>query len=374
MSPNAQFNKSPSGSAAHWMLASGIQADNGGVCAWHNLKDGSNSYLYSEITGYAITTLLFLFRVCKDKIFLEKAKLAAGWIVDEALHSCGGVKTRLYKDEVTAEKDYSFLEERIFSFDTGMVLYGMVNLYKAAKDPKFLGISEKIAGFLSDKMLAKDGYLYPIYDAKTGKAISPEDKWSNRAGSFHAKVSLGFVELFKITGEKRYKEISIKLCEYAMSKQEDSGRFITDVLKKTTHVHPHCYSVEGLWYTGTNFDIPEFVNSGKKAVEWVFKNVSGNGINELYDPASGGFNDFQRSDILAQVLRLGVMYKIGSNMDELISVLSGYQYRCDSEQNGGFLYSRNDGHVNSWCSMFALQALYLASVKESKDIAKDYLI
>jgi hypothetical protein len=105
MNPNTQFKKIQGGPAARWMLTSGIQADNGGVHAWHDLKDGNNSYLYSEITGYAMTTLLFLFRLYKDEIFLEKARSAAKWIVDEALHSCGGVKTRLYKDGVTAEKD-----------------------------------------------------------------------------------------------------------------------------------------------------------------------------------------------------------------------------------------------------------------------------
>ncbi|MHC4582918.1 MAG: hypothetical protein ACYS3N_00215, partial [Planctomycetota bacterium] len=89
------------------------------------------------------------------------------------------------------------------------------------------------------------------------------------------------------------------------------------------------------------------------------KFVSSCGINELYDPSTGRFNQLQRSDILAQVLRLGLVFSLNHKIiDELRPVLLGYQYLGENlNQRGGFLFCRENRNINSWCSMFAIQAL-----------------
>lgn len=343
---------------AEWILNSGIQSDKGGFFAWYNLQDKSYSYLYSEITGYGITALLFLYKILGEKTIIDKAEQAADWIIKSSMHSCGGIKTRLYEEDEKADKRYSFTGENIFSFDTGMVLYGVVNLYNLTKKTKYLQISETLADFLIDKMQNQDGSLSPIYDAKTGKRIELEDKWSNQRSGFHAKVSMGLVDLYIIKQNKKYYDAAVKLCEYAIATQETSGRFITDKINKTTHLHPHCYTAEGLWYTGTSLKKSSFVESAKKATKWAFKYMSSSGINELYDPLTKTFGVSQRSDIIAQVLRLGLIFSISHRIDELKSVLLGYQY-CgeDLSQKGGFFFSKDSKHVNSWCTMFAIQAL-----------------
>jgi uncharacterized protein YyaL (SSP411 family) len=343
-----------------WLLDSGIQADSGGFYAWYDLDKKLYPFLYSEITGYGITTLLFMNKVFDNSIFIDKAKKAASWIEKYALHPCGGVMARLYKDDVTADNMYSFRGENIFSFDTGMVLYGLVNLYRLTHEEKFFQISKIIANFLINKMQNNDGSLTPIYNAGKNKMIEYQDKWSNQRGSFHAKVALGLVDLFELTRDSKYQEAVIKLCSYALLHQEDSGRFITDTATKNTNLHPHCYSAEGILYAGIYFKIPTFIEQARKATEWIFSNASDKGINELYEP-SVGFGQSQRSDVLAQVLRLGLLFCIDEDtLKRLKARLLEYQYLGDNEsQNGGFLYSKNSLHLNSWCSMFALQALQL---------------
>ena len=110
----------------------------GGFYSWYSIKDRNYPYLYSEITGYGITTLLFLHKLNNDDTLIEKAKQAADWIIESAMHECGGVGTRLYKDNNLSDEAYSFEGEHIFSFDTGMVLYGMTNLYKSTEDERYL--------------------------------------------------------------------------------------------------------------------------------------------------------------------------------------------------------------------------------------------
>lgn len=348
-----------------WICSSGIQSDSGGFYSWYDLKDKSYPYLYSEITGYGITTLLFLYNLTGDEIFLNKAQKAADWIITFAMHSCGGVKTRLYNQDESSDRLYSFSGQNIFSFDTGMVLYGMASLYQARKERRFLEAALRQADFILDKMQKEDGSLYPIYNTKEARTMEPDDKWSNQRGSFLCKASLGLVKLFDISGERKYRDAAIRLCEYAVSLQEDSGRFITDKASSTTHLHPHSYTAEGLWYTGSSFGMPEFIDSAKKATEWALSNVSSSGINEIYDPSTKTFNDFQRSDIIAQVLRMVLIYSIEDKIDGLNSILLSYQYIGDEEdQRGGFLYSKDGDHLNAWCSMFAFQALIFYSRRE----------
>ena len=343
---------------AKWIISSGIQSGEGGFYAWLDLQNKSYSYLYSEITGYGITSLLFLYKIFGEKATLDKAEQAADWIISKSIHSCGGVKTRLYEDNKKVDKRYCFTGERIFSFDTGIVLYGIINLYKLTRKAKYLQISESLADFLIDKMHQQDGTLSPIYDAKIGETIESEDKWSNQQSGFHAKVSMGLVDLYGIKRNDKYRDVAVKLCEYAVTTQEESGRFITDNTDKTTHLHPHCYAAEGLWYTGTLLKITSFIESANKATVWALENTATNGINELYYPLTKTFSTSQRSDIIAQVLRLGIIFSIGSKTEELKSVLSGYQYSGeDMGQKGGFLYDKESQCVNSWCTMFAMQAL-----------------
>ncbi|NQT96046.1 MAG: glycoside hydrolase family 88 protein [Candidatus Omnitrophica bacterium] len=348
-----------------WILNSGIQSEIGGFYSWYDLERKTYSYLYSEITGYGITTLLLLNSLYNKKLYVDRAEKAAAWIIKSAMHDCGGVRTRLYKDDKKADIGYSFSGARIFSFDTGIVLYGMANLYRVTDKKKYLNAALRLADFLLDKMQKEDGSLAPIYDANIDEVIEPSDKWSNQSGAFHAKVALGLVDLFKLTEDKRYKEAAIRLCEYAVSTQDKSGRFITNRAAKTTHIHPHSYATEGLWYTGTVFNIPGFISSAKKATEWTFVHVFSSGISELYEPSTERFNDFQRSDILAQALRLGIIFSFKNKIGLLKSALLKYQLvESSSAQKGGFLYSKEDKHVNSWCSMFAFQAL--AFCKDNK--------
>ncbi|MDD5194096.1 MAG: hypothetical protein PHQ96_00270 [Candidatus Omnitrophica bacterium] len=351
--------------AAGWIKNSGIQSSEGGFYSWFDNDNKSYSYLYSEITGYGITTLLFLYDIEKDAVCLDKAQAAAAWLKKIAMHPCCGMRTRFYSNDTLADKTYSFAQENIFSFDTGMVLYGIANLYRVTAVPEYIAMATKIADFLIGVMQQDDGSLAPIYNPKRKELSLPlENKWSNQPAGFHAKVALGFADLFDITADKKYYDAALRLCEYAISTQEASGRFITDKKTNTTHLHPHCYSAEGLWYVGSRFNIPEFVLAARNATIWALEHVNSSGINELYSPEKG-FNAFVRSDILAQLLRLSLIFSKNSGQKELLSALLSHQLRDASSQSGGFLFNKNCGHINSWCSMFALQALYLHENKKS---------
>lgn len=347
-------------SIADWMTQSGIQSPDGGVYAWYDMETDKHSYLYSEITGYAITSFLYLHKLYDRVEYIELAEKAAQWIIKNALSDCGGVKTRYFTNEDSVDEHTSFSGGNIFSFDTAMVLYGFANLYKITNKETYLEYAQKIANFLVDTMQKPDGSFIAIYNKKNGPVPNSTKKWSTQSGSFHAKNAIGLVAMYEITDYEKYKKAAIRVCEYALAKQEQSGRFITDAASLCTHLHPHSYTIEGLSYVGASFGIEKFTKSAERAAYWALSRTNENGINETYFPATDTFSDFQRSDVLAQVLRMGLLFVKDESVDHLAKVL--LSYRSDQDHNGekdGFYYSTTHEHVNFWCTMFALQALSL---------------
>ncbi|MFC1570705.1 glycoside hydrolase family 88 protein [Candidatus Omnitrophota bacterium] len=180
-------------SAKEWLLNSGIQnnegARSGGFNSWYDMDERGYSYVYSEITGYGITTLLYLSKRLDDKECLEKAVNAAQWLMSKAWHSCGGVKTRDYYWDMKGTDHYSFDNQNIYAFDNGMVFYGMTNLYRKTEKKEYLEFASQIADFLLKDMMTRDGLFYAVFDGKTGEKVDELWKWSSQSGSYHAKLA-----------------------------------------------------------------------------------------------------------------------------------------------------------------------------------------
>ena len=74
--------------ALNWLTTSGIQNSDkrnkkqfGAFNAWFDTKSKKYSYMYSEITGYLITSMLFHYELTKKKIFLQSAKNCADCVL-----------------------------------------------------------------------------------------------------------------------------------------------------------------------------------------------------------------------------------------------------------------------------------------------------
>ncbi|MDA1208525.1 MAG: terpene cyclase/mutase family protein [bacterium] len=345
---------------AEWMAHSEIQSPDGGVYAWYDAEKNEHSYLYSEITGYAITTFLYLYKLYGDEQYLRQAEKAADWLMQKAMSECGGVKTRYFIDDKAVDEHTSFSGGNVFSFDTAMVLDGFTNLYKATHNERYLTEARKMADFLVNTMQKPDGSFMAIYNEKTGEVPNSTKKWSTQSGSFHAKNAIGLTNMYELTGDEQYKDSAIRACDYALTKQDGSGRFVTDDASLCTHLHPHCYAIEGLSYAGSVFGKQEFIEAARKATEWALAHVDQNGINEVYYPATGQFSNFQRSDVIAQVLRMGLLYSNDEKLKQLKDILLRYQSNADNgSEKGGIAYSKTHEHVNFWATAFALQALAL---------------
>lgn len=375
-----------------WLIDSGIQnigtvkETNGGFNGYFDIKKKDYPFVYSEITGYGITTLLYMWEMEKKKALIDKAKLAVDWLMTNAYDKCGGFKTRYFRLE---NGIYSFQNSIVHTFDAGIILYSIVSLFNDTKEQKYLDIAKNVANFLLNGQ-KKDGLFNAMYDAENEKYVDTNDKWSTQSGSYHAKLALGMIELFNVTKNNSYMNSVKKMCDSALKFQKNDGRFSTFGTSGGTHLHPHSYSAEGLLFAGIKLNEKKYIKSAVRACEWALNNQLDNGGIPFLFSNEGKFVQYERTDILSQVMRLGCMLislgeldrKYADNLLRLRERLIQFQLTNEKgiNEKGGFLFGFDfDGtkkdHVNSWCSMFAYQALqmYEKSLRNGK-VSVDLLV
>lgn len=375
-----------------WLLYSGIQnigsdaGQYGGFNSWFDLDWKNYKYVYSEITGYGATVLSFLYKRTGKKIFLERAISAADWLIGNALHPSGGILTRYYLEADKEADKYSFDSGIIYAFDTGMALFGVASVYKLTKEKRFLDAAIKMGNFLMDKLQRGDGSFFAYYDNKKERMVSEFSKWSTQSGSFHTKLAMGLIALSEISFDEKYKKSAEAVCGASLNFQESDGRFVSCFDTGSTHLHPHLYSCEGLLFAGIKLNNPAYISAACKGVFWALENAwRSQQVNYIY--IGGKFNDCERVDALSQLLRLssyflqnGLLdFSRGINIGSLADHLLDYQ-KISGDHRGGFYFGHQDdgkkiNHINSWCTMFAVQALvYYRDLLENKKIDINYLV
>ncbi len=358
--------------AKQWILYSSIQTLNnlkgvrffGSFSSWFDLHNKNYPFVYSEITGYGMTTLLFLNHLAPDEALIKRAEFAAAWLTDVTKTKDGGFRCVISHEE----NSFQHKEHQAYTFDAGVILNGFVNLYRATQKETYIRTAQQIFDWFT-LMTDASGQLQAVYDTKKQEVFHSDETWSTQPGSFLAKNAIGLLNLYDITKQPAVKQMAINLCNTALRNQDPSGRFICHT-SGHTNIHPHSYTAEGLLCAGLFLNNEEYLNSALRATQWVLQNQQADGaIPRLF--LDGSFNYHQRVDGIAQTLRLGTILRKNGylnspsdpHLHKLLTNLLPYQStRRDLNQEGGFTFGFTSTgelqpHVNSWCSMFALQAL-----------------
>lgn len=371
-------------SAKNWLLNSGIQnldrnsSAYGSFNAWYDELNQTHSFAFSEITGYSISALLYLNSLSPDSVLLDRARLAADWLLSTAWDSkYGGLQCRYDHSRGT-------FNNRVCSFDAGMCLTGLANLYRETRDDKYLEGAIKLGDWLVQRMQREDGSFYVRIDTRTGALTDDPTKWSTQSGSYHAKISIGLLNLFDLTKNSVYKKSAVKICDWSLKLQTPSGRFITNRLLGDTHLHPHCYSAEGLLCAGLVLGNERYIESAAAALRWIVPHIlPTGGVPRVY--WSGHFSRRESVDILSQTIRLWcLLSRVCRIVEEDAALERAVNRLCnfkstsnDKQSRGGFLYGYTDEmhfvrHVSSWGTMFAIQALSMY-ISEGNSKAFDLL-
>jgi len=377
--------------AIDWLIHSKIHnlsvADGETLGSFNNYYDlikRACPYAYTEITGYAVELLIDLYEKTNNHKYLEDAKLAAKWIINMQDKGKNEKAFGSFPRSLSLAKKQK--SSRAYSFDAGICIGALVELYKKTSDPMFLGAATKGAEWLLSVMQNPDGSLKPFYDLQKGfsttekwylpKGLRTRFSWFEKAGCYHCKDAIGLLKLHSVTDDDRFEAASRKLCEWTMSQQDSAGGFPVYSQSISIFAHTHCYAVEGLMYASEYLGSKRFSFAAKKGLLWLLR------MQELYghipDWFHGGNPDSTvDSSALAQVMRILSVFEDseGNNLDcddntlTILKHLLAMQCVSTRDQHalGGFYLAEYNAklmkiklpRVYSWPTMFALHVFML---------------
>jgi len=353
----------------NWLINSGIRIQSGpnkgAFFGWKNLNPPSYPFIYSEITGYAITCLSWIYSEIRNIKALEAAKESSAWIIRN-LDGDLLVAGYMQDDKFTQKGN---LTDQIYAFDNGVIVTGLLNLYKLVQDSRILRVTERMIEALLRYFFDGLEITSALLDSSHHETNYGEKKWSTTPGPYHSKLSFALLDLAKLTNNALYAQVSDSLCDFAIKLQKSNGRFVTDRNSDVTFLHPHLYACEGLIYAGISQCNERYYMKGLHGVMWAVDQINPvtGGV-----PRDSGKKSIEQSDCIAQLLRLLILcsrqllkrslfrssYRLNRIIDKLHLRLLDF-YISSGDDKGGLKYQLSLNSSCTWCTMFAAQALWL---------------
>lgn len=319
--------------AGRWLLHSGIQEPSGGFARYYDAAKQQNRPVSTEISGYAASALVWLFRVTGDEAWLDAAKQTAAFLV-----STWDDHLRVFPFEWPSPS--AECEHRAYFFDTGIVIRGLLAVWRESGDDSLLDVARAAAYGMIQSFRGENDY-HPILTLP-GKAPVPRTKkWSRTAGCYQLKAAMAWWDVAEITGDSALREGYPAMVEYAMKTQACFLREAADPYDAMDRLHAYAYFLEGLLPV---FERPECRQAHADGLESIQRVI------DEVEPV------FVRSDVYAQLLRAGLP-SLG-----VAEKLTAFQAVSDDPRvDGGFYFGRRDGkispQVNPVSTVFAMQAL-----------------
>jgi hypothetical protein len=342
------LTRSPLARAGSWLLRSGIQELSGGFARFYRSEHEKNLPVSTEISGYAASALVFLYRNTKDAAYLDAARRTADFLVNQAWDE----SLQIFPYEhPSPSPDSSHLA---YFFDSGIIILGLLAVWRETNEDRLLEIAVAAARGMNAFQANRD--YHPIITLPRKKALARTARWSTSPGCYQTKSALAWWELAAITGEEKLKQNYLDLIESGRHTCRGflagGGTEKRDRIKIMDRLHAYCYFLEAL---SPLLGQADCVNT--------YREVMGETARYLRELAP----QFARSDVYAQLLRARVRASHVIPLDpiaaaEEASALAVFQAESDDPRiDGGYYFGKRAGamspHVNPVSTTFAIQSL-----------------
>ena len=318
--------------AGRWFLTSGITATNGGVARFRRVDLGENAPVSHEITGYAVSALLYLAQATGREEYRDAALQSARYLANEAW------------DEQA--QNFPFEPSRpgrLYFFDCGIIIRGLLAAWRASRDEIFLDRARRAGLALAFDFLGDDGF-HPVVELPEKQPAAREPRWSRMPGCYQLKSALAWAELARETGEPQWREAFLKERARALATQESFLPGDPDPERVMDRLHAYCYFLEALLFEPD----AAVMRAGIARVAALLREIR---------PV------FERSDVNAQLLRvrlaadhLGLVPLDRAAAEDEARAVAAYQ-----SASGGFNFGRRRGALspfeNPVSTAFCAQAL-----------------
>jgi hypothetical protein len=335
--------------AGGWFLSSGIQDAGGGLARYYRSDLGTRATLSTEITGYAVSALLFFHQRLGQAEYLESALRAARFLTRTAWDP--QLRAFPFEYSVNGHRPPALA----YFFDTGIVIRGLLAAWRVSGQIEFREIAIQAGHALLADFSSRDGF-HPIVDLPEKRALSYQSNWSAAPGCYQLKAAMSFYQLFEATGNMCFRQAYESAVDSALSSERDFLPGDDDVYRVMDRLHAYAYFLEGLVPMLRRGDCARAFREGMDRMTVYLRQIA---------PL------FVRSDVCAQLLRLRLYgHALGvirldaeAAKREARDVASFQLCSQDPGTSEGFCFGRKHGEflpfVNPVSTAFGAQTLAL---------------
>jgi len=268
--------------AGGWFLNSGIQDASGGVARYYNCELRTKAPISSEITGYAVSTLLFFHLRLGQAEYLESALRAARFLTRTAWDA----KVNAFPFEPPVNGDRT--RPLAYFFDTGIVIRGLLAAWRVSREAEFRDTALAAGRAMLADFHAHQG-IHPILTLPHKCPLPSASNWSSAPGCYQLKSALAWYELFEVTGDVAFLRGYESTLQDALAMEHDFLPGETDANRVMDRLHAYAYFLEGLLPVLDREDCSCALRNGIDRIAAYLGEIA---------PV------FVRSDVYAQLLRL----------------------------------------------------------------------
>ncbi len=320
-----------------WLSSGRVQASSGAYCAWRDIANDNLAFEYPEITGYALTWLSWCDGL--DARELQAGRRAADWLMD-----------RLSSGDRSARADWD--GGAIYTFDLGMIAAGLISFGARIKHEDYAERGREVVRSL----------VAYLDERQRLDAIAPDGPASSRSGGWSTDGRPHLVKCVQALLLADQPDAARCLLRQAIDDQDpDDGHFVTQPGDEFVMLHPHLYGVEGMWMWGSARDDQDALERARRAIDWAWQHQLPSGGMPRW--VSGSDTGPEQLDVTSQAVRAAVILGLDPPGLEAATLRIAALARADGEHGYALIYRPEDvsGHLNAWVSMFAGQALAVAS-------------
>ena len=231
------ISSSTSQRAGLWFLQSGIQEPNGGVARYHHTDRAQNAKISTEITGYAVSTFVYLHSLLAEQQFLDRAVAAARYLCREAWD----YNSATFPFEPTAPGEQAYA----YFFDCGIIIRGLLSVWRATGDAEFLDKAKEAGLAMAYDFLA-DVAVHPILTLPDKQPLDYEPRWSRSPGCYQLKSALAWHDLAEATGERALERPFERMLAYSLATYDSFLPGDPNPEKVMDRLHAFGYFLEAL--------------------------------------------------------------------------------------------------------------------------------
>jgi len=351
----------------NWLLNSGIAItsnnlpNNGAVHSFFDLKDNKFGFLYPEITGYFIDTMHFLYNIDKQEKYKILAEYSANWLI-HIYEKFNGIVMGIENDIPT--------QNLSFSFDSGICSTAMFKCFELTNNKKYLNFGLSLLNWINSGSIENDGTILPFFDHDKKTFLENNDVWYKKKGCLNIKTAIPYFRYYQISNSSKYLELAKRICDSYILYQRDDGSFLMHADSSIVNLHTQCYALEGLLFAFYVTKDLKYLNTCERSLDWCIEHMENDGSIPLW---FGNRHKSKASYPIAQLIRLMILFdSCGENskykkfIPKLINFLLSFQVNnVNLHANGGFYEEitksifgwKKNSRINSWGSMFSLQAI-----------------